>query len=87
MLDSGTGRVLVADPQTGRAEVVTALPGYARGLAFCGRYAFIGLSKAREIRETARFGGVPITERSADLKCGVWVLDVPSGQTVGFLGV
>jgi uncharacterized protein (TIGR03032 family) len=82
VLDSGTGRVLVVDPQTGRAETVAALPGYTRGLAFCGRYAFVGLSR---IRETAQFGGLPIADRQAELKCGVWVLDVPSGQTAGFL--
>ena len=34
-----------------------ALPGYARGLAFHGRFAFVGLS---QIREKDMFGGMPI---------------------------
>jgi uncharacterized protein (TIGR03032 family) len=82
VLDSGTGRVLVVDPQTGRADTVAELPGYTRGLAFCGRYAFLGLSR---IREPAQFGGLPVADRQPELKCGVWVLEVPSGQAVGFL--
>jgi uncharacterized protein (TIGR03032 family) len=82
VLDSGTGRVLVVEPQTGRSETVAVLPGYTRGLAFCGRYAFVGLSR---IRETSQFGGLPLANRQGELKCGIWVLDVPSGQTAGFL--
>jgi uncharacterized protein (TIGR03032 family) len=82
VLESGTGRVLALDPGDGRAEVVASLPGFIRGLAFHGRYAFIGLSK---IRETSHVDVLPIAERPAELKCGVCVLDVPSGQTVGFL--
>jgi uncharacterized protein (TIGR03032 family) len=82
VLDSGSGRVLVVDHGSGRAETVASLPGFVRGLAFSGRFAFVGLSR---IRETAHFGGLPIAERPAELRCGLWVLDVPSGQTVGFL--
>ncbi|HEV3383242.1 MAG TPA: TIGR03032 family protein [Gemmata sp.] len=82
VLDSGTGRLLVLDHNTGRSEVVATLPGYVRGLAFCGGYAFVGLSK---IRETAQFGGLPISNRQSDLKCGVWVVDTSNGDTVGFL--
>jgi uncharacterized protein (TIGR03032 family) len=82
LLESGTGRLLLLDPASGRSEPVVELPGYARGLAFYGRYAFVGLSK---IRETSTFGGLPIAERLKDLKCGIWVIDVPTGQTVTFL--
>jgi uncharacterized protein (TIGR03032 family) len=82
VLDSGTGRVLVVDPSNGKSVPVAELPGYPRGLAFCGRYAFVGLSK---IRETAMFGGLPLAERRHELKCGVWVLDTHSGQVVEFL--
>jgi uncharacterized protein (TIGR03032 family) len=82
LLDSGTGRVLVVDPQTGGAETVAELPGYTRGLAFHDRFAFVGLSK---IRETSTFGGLPIAERLGNLKCGVWILEVRTGEIVGFL--
>ena len=82
LLDSGTGRVVVLDPATGKLETVAALPGYTRGLAFHGRYAFVGLSR---IRETATFGGLPISERDGELQCGVWAIDVESGQTIPLL--
>jgi hypothetical protein len=38
-----------------------------------------------KIRETAIFGGVPIAEQHEQLKCGVWVVDIESGQTVAVL--
>ena len=58
------------------------LPGYTRGLTFIGPYAFIGLSK---IRERSVFGGLPIEERRADLRCGIRVVDTRSGQVVAGL--
>ena len=82
LLDSGTGRVVVLDPVTGKNETVAVLPGYTRGLAFYGGYAFVGLSR---IRETATFGGLPISERGGELECGVWAVDVESGQTIPLL--
>ena len=82
LLESGAGRLLVLDRASGRSECVAELPGYTRGLAFYGPYAFVGLSK---IRESSTFGGLPIAERIKELKCGVWVVDVRSGETAGFL--
>ena len=82
VLESGTGRLLVVEASTGRCDTVAELPGFARGLAFAGKYAFIGLSK---IRETSTFGGLPIAGRLSELKCGVAVVDLRSGQVVGML--
>ena len=82
VLNSGHGRLAVVDRQTGTLEAVADLPGYTRGLAFLGRYAFVGLSK---IRETSVFGGVPIAEKREERKCGVQVVDTLSGQVVAFL--
>src|SRR5439155_2863911 len=48
VLDSGNGAVSVADEATGRLQGVAQLPGFTRGLDFCGRYAFVGLSQVRE---------------------------------------
>ena len=78
-LDSGRGQLVRIDPQSGRWDVVTTFPGYARGLAFSGSLAFVGLSR---IRETSVFGGVPIAEQREQLKCGVGVVDLRSGQQV-----
>ncbi len=84
VLDSGHGHLSVVDPASGAVDVVTALPGYTRGLAFHGRYAFVGLS---EIREKHVFGGLPIADRvpEADRHCGVSVVDLGSGNVVEFL--
>lgn len=82
LCDSGRGEVAAIDLDTGRRDVVAALPGYTRGLALCGPYAFVGLSK---IRESSQFGGLPIGARPDQLKCGVWVLDAASGQVAATL--
>ena len=37
-----------------------AVPGFTRGLDFCGPLAFIGLS---QVRESAVFSGIPLVER------------------------
>ncbi len=66
----------------GSVQKVVELPGYTRGLTFCDRFAFIGLSK---IRETSTFGGVPIAEDREKLKCGVAVVDLEAGRTVATL--
>jgi uncharacterized protein (TIGR03032 family) len=82
LLESGTGQLVHLDPATGRRETVAELPGYTRGLALAGSYAFVGLSK---IRETSTFGGLPIAERRGQLKCGVGVVDCRRGQVIGLL--
>ena len=82
LLESGTGKLALIDPASGRRQVVTELPGFARGLAFAGPSAFVGLSK---IRPTSAMDGVPLAERRDDLKCGVAVVDLRSGQMTAFL--
>lgn len=77
VLDSGHGRLSAVEPQSGRIANVASLPGYTRGLAFHGPYAFVGLSK---IRETSTFGGVPIAEHRETLKCGVGIIHLPTGR-------
>jgi uncharacterized protein (TIGR03032 family) len=81
VLDSGNGGFAVVDEATGRLTTVAELPGFTRGLDFCGRYAFVGLS---QVRETAVFSGIAVAERPAR-SCGVWVLDTVSGETVAYL--
>lgn len=82
VLNSGMGRLERVDLATGQRDVVAALPGYARGLAIHGGLAFVGLSK---IRETAIFGGAPIAAYHDQLKCGVGVIELSTGTTVGTL--
>jgi uncharacterized protein (TIGR03032 family) len=82
MLHSGAGQLVLVDPARGKAETVTELPGYTRGLALYDRFAFVGLSK---IRETSTFGGMPIAARRPELKCGVGAVDLTTGRLVAHL--
>jgi uncharacterized protein (TIGR03032 family) len=82
LLHSGVGQLALVDPKRGEAQTVAELPGYTRGLAMYDRFAFVGLSK---IRETSTFGGMPIAERRAELKCGVGVVDLATGRLAAHL--
>lgn len=83
LLESGLGTISVADPQSGKTEIATKLPGFTRGLGFWGHLAFIGLS---QVRETAIFSGIPLVEElpESERACGVWVVDLRNGRTVAF---
>jgi uncharacterized protein (TIGR03032 family) len=82
LLESGTGQLLMIDPVTGRREPLAQVPGFARGLALCGPYAFVGLSR---IRATSAMDGVPLAARRDELKCGVAVVDLAAGRVCGIL--
>ncbi|MEZ6126583.1 MAG: TIGR03032 family protein [Planctomycetaceae bacterium] len=82
VLNSGCGTLETVDRDSGKREVVETVPGYARGLAVCGQFAFVGMSKGRE---TSVFGGVPIAEKRNHLRCAVAVIDLHSGRSVAFL--
>ncbi len=82
--ESGAGTFGSIDPRTGRYEAMATTPGFTRGLDFAGNLAFIGLS---QVRESAVFSGIPITERLSEVErtCGVCVVDLSSGQPVALL--
>jgi uncharacterized protein (TIGR03032 family) len=80
-IESGSGRLATVDPTTG-VQTVAELPGYGRGLAFHGPYAFVGLSK---IRQTSSFSGLPIASSGDSLKCGVAVVELSSGRIAALL--
>ncbi|MGB3691955.1 MAG: TIGR03032 family protein [Spirulinaceae cyanobacterium] len=82
LLDSGYGHLVRVDLYTGQSTIVAELPGFTRGLAFYGRYGFVGLS---QVREKKVFGGLPLQEREKELQCAVVVIDIYTGKTVGFL--
>jgi uncharacterized protein (TIGR03032 family) len=82
--ESGSGTVGYVDLRNGRYEPVAATPGFTRGLDIAGEFAFVGLS---QVRESAVFSGIPITERlaPAERTCGVCVVDLRSGKVVALL--
>ena len=84
LLESGEGTIGTVDLKTGKYESIAQFPGFTRGLSFLGPLAFIGLS---QVRESAVFSGIPLVERlekAAERTCGVWVLNIETGETLGF---
>jgi uncharacterized protein (TIGR03032 family) len=87
VLDSGRGALCVIDPADGARTEVAFCPGFARGLAFVGRHAVIGLSRPRH---GGAFDGLEIdarlTREGAAAFCGVMIVDTVTGQTAATLG-
>jgi uncharacterized protein (TIGR03032 family) len=88
LLNSGAGELGVVDLAAGRFEAVTFCPGFARGLAFCGPYAVVGVSMARDSRT---FEGLPLQRaleaRKAEPRCAVLVIDTRTGDIVEWLRI
>lgn len=82
LLESGRGEINRADLASGAVETIAELPGFTRGLAFAGPFAFVGLS---QVRESNIFGGIPLTDRVEERRCGVWIIDLRTRGIVGFL--
>ncbi|MEO0769245.1 MAG: TIGR03032 family protein [Cyanobacteria bacterium J06649_4] len=82
ILESGKGTLSTVDIDSGQTAPIATMPGFTRGLDFYGPYAFVGLS---QVRETAIFGSIPITEQVAERTCGVWVINIETGKTLAFV--
>ncbi len=82
LLNSGQGEFGHLDVTSGKFVPVAFCPGYPRGLAFHGDYAFVGLSKARD----ATFSGLALSGRLAakdtEARCGVMVIDLRTGDSL-----
>ena len=85
VLDSGRGSLCRVDQQTGKRDAIAFLPGFARGLAFHGPYAFVGLSLPRD----GSFSGLELDgelqRRDADPWCGVQIIDTRNGDVVEWI--
>jgi len=88
LLNSGAGEVGYVDVQSGRFEAVAFCPGYARGIAFSGDHAVIGLSLPRDNRT---FSGLALDDalraRDAEPRCGLIVIDINNGNVVGWVRI
>jgi len=85
LLNSGTGELGRVTPA---GFVPRAFcPGFVRGLALIGRYAFVGLSKPRY----KRFEGLALDDKlraaDADPWCGVQVIDLDTGGCVDWMRI
>ena len=81
LLLSGTGELVCAEPEAGRYEVVTQLPGFVRGMARCNDYLFVGLSKLRKTSST--FASLPISEQA--VFSGIVAVSLSEGRIVEYL--
>ena len=81
LLESGKGSLATVDIDTGAVETVIELPGFTRGLAFLGPYAFVGLSQGRE----TIFKELPLTNSEKERNCGVWAIDLRTKKIAGFI--
>src|SRR5262245_26771624 len=70
----------VATTSFGSSTLVSVVS--ARSTPIIVSLAFIGLS---QVRESAVFSGIPLVQRLRERTCGVWVVNIETGQTVGFL--
>lgn len=83
VLNSGCGEFGTVDLATGKFEKICFCAGYARGLAFTGDYAVIGLSNCRENRS---FSGLELDNALKNAKvsprCGIIVVNLKTGDCV-----
>jgi len=86
LLDSGTGYLGSVNLGSGKFEPLAFLPGYQRGLCFVGDFAVVGLSKPRENKT---FSGLALDQnlakRDAEARCGLYVVDLRTGDAVHWL--
>ncbi len=82
VLESGDGSIGTVDLSSGRYKPVVRLDGFTRGLALHGPLAFVGLS---QVRETATFSGLPLTERLTERICGISVVHLERGEEIAFV--
>jgi uncharacterized protein (TIGR03032 family) len=86
LLNSGTGELGWVEPGSGEVEgkfhALAFCPGFLRGLAFHGKYAFVGLSKPRYQRFEGLALDGKLAEADSEPWCGVQVIDLDSGACV-----
>ena len=86
LINSGTGFFGRVDIDKGEFEPLVFCPGFARGLAFSGNYAIIGLSDRRENRT---FQNLDLEEnlksRDTETRCGLWIIDLTTFEVPHWL--
>jgi uncharacterized protein (TIGR03032 family) len=94
LLDSGRGVFGKLDLASCKLTEIAFCPGYARGLAFVGDYAVIGLSQPRADSASAGASAETLTglelddalaRRNVEARAGLLVVDLRSGDVVHWL--
>ena len=88
LLDSGNGDFGYVDLARGRFEPVAFCPGYARGLAFVGDFAVVGLSRPRENKTFSELAlDDRLREKNIGARCQLQVIDLKRGDVVHSLRI
>jgi uncharacterized protein (TIGR03032 family) len=86
LLNSGTSEFGVVDTGTGGFTPIAFVPGFARGMAFVGGHALIGLSLPREGGTFAGLAlGAELSRRKTPPFCGLVAIDLRTGETSGWI--
>ncbi|WP_169829429.1 TIGR03032 family protein [Desulfatibacillum aliphaticivorans] len=80
LCNSGKGYFGSINLKNGEFEPVAFCPGYMRGLAFCGDYAIVGLSKPRNKAFTGLDLDHELESRDAEPWCGFMVININTGE-------
>lgn len=81
-LEAGKGLLNAMDPDSGAITPVVELPGFARGMELAGDVAFIGLSKSMPDIPAEH---TPLAKGKTSSACGLWLIDIVNGRTIGFI--
>ena len=88
LCNAGTGELGEVELTTGRFQPIAFCPGFARGLALHGDYAFVGLSLPRQ---SDVFSGLPLDDRLKEAgraaECVIQIIDLRSGALVHWLRI
>jgi uncharacterized protein (TIGR03032 family) len=88
LLDSGKGDFGYVDLKRGRFERIAFCPGYARGLAFIGDFAVVGLSRPRENKTFSELAlDDRLREKNIAARCQLQVIDLKRGDVVHSLRI
>jgi uncharacterized protein (TIGR03032 family) len=86
LLHSGAGELGYVDRASRTFFAIESCPGYVRGLDFHGDHAVVGMSKGKD---DDGFQKLPLQQRLIELgeepRCGVAVINLQSGRTIGTL--
>ena len=86
LINSGTGYFGRVDPARGVFEPLVFLPGFARGMAFLGNSAIIGLSDRRENRTYQDLElAENLKKHGAEPGCGLVIVDLDTFDALHWL--
>ncbi len=86
--ESGSGHFGALDLASGRFEPVAFCPGYLRGLAFVDDFALVGVSLPRQSKLLSGLAlGESLARKNIEPRCGVYVLDLTTGDVAHWLRI